>query len=107
MNKRKIKALKKLQSEAVQTIEQTKAVPVPHVKSLQIVQSGGAGTMEGMAALMLAVVEDTLAGRISPAIGNTAINGAGKVMKAVDLIHKHGSIAVGATRRDLAITGNN
>jgi hypothetical protein len=58
-------------------------------RALEITKKG-IGTAREYATAMSYLMDDLLAGRVSPGIGNAVCNAGGKLMKAVEMQHKYG-----------------
>jgi len=54
------------------------------------ITSKGIATARQYATAMSYLMDDLLAGRVSPGIGNAVCNAGGKLMKAVEMQHKYG-----------------
>ena len=54
--------------------------------------------------MMTALMADTVMGRVTPQTANATCNVAGKIIRMVELEHKHGRQVEGSTERILALT---
>ena len=48
-------------------------------------------------------IADIVSGRLSPAAGNAAINGIGKLLKCTELTYKHGQRVDGVGKKDILL----
>lgn len=55
------------------------------------------------ASLMVALMGDIIAGRITPKVGNAACNAGGKLLKVVEMQHQYGKQGAPGTARELTL----
>lgn len=71
-------------------------------RSLEIAKRG-VTTGADFAALMSAIMSDTIEGRMDPAVSNAACNAGGKLLKVVEMQYRYGSKMPGADTRVLSL----
>jgi hypothetical protein len=71
-------------------------------RSLAISESG-ITTGKEFAQLMSALMSDLIAGRVTPSVGNAAVNAGGKLLTVVDMQYRYGS-PEGGTNKILKLT---
>lgn len=71
-------------------------------RSLTIAEAG-VNTGKDFAQLMSALMSDLIAGRVTPSVGNAAVNAGGKLLKVVDMQYRYGS-PEGNTNKILKLT---
>lgn len=63
---------------------------VEEARCYEIARSG-VSTSEEFARLMSALMSDVILNRVTPSVANAAVNAGGKLLKIVELVHRHGT----------------
>ena len=67
----------------------SKGLVVNSSKTL-VASQKGVGTASDFVAMMNGVIQDLASGRVTPQVGNSMCNAAGKILKVVEMQHKYG-----------------
>lgn len=85
-------------------VAKTKATASGPPASLAISERG-IRTGKDFACLMSALMSDLIAGKITPGVGNAAVNAGGKLLKVVEMQMKYGQSGSGTGEKILSLTG--